>query len=290
MDVDPLADTVPPRYALESDEEEDEPNPLHIKDPNEETTKFEIKIIGQAKEAKPLIVASEDAGRIWAKGADLGEQVGAVAVNNIQIGLIFNPAWTSSTIIVSESFSRLPLTVMHSFAQAVFASLKPKNIAILDTYPLPTYVSNTRSSFYDAPLRYLSTSGATGFLDKEGVQPFAPPNLIQSTSASFLSIASLPSSSDSNTLLLLPSPRIPSHRPKQIEKNEFPSPGSDQDEDFEWSIDMLSKVHRLLFDAIGEQDVASRKVWKLAVRTDQAEAKEKSPRKNVHIGDSGMYI
>lgn len=41
--------------------------------------------MGDLVPGKVLFIASGDAGKVWAKGAQLGEQKGAVLVNNIQV-------------------------------------------------------------------------------------------------------------------------------------------------------------------------------------------------------------
>ena len=43
----------------------------------------------------------------------------------LQIGLVFNPPWTKSNIIISEVFSELPLYAMHPYAETIIDSLKP---------------------------------------------------------------------------------------------------------------------------------------------------------------------
>lgn len=87
QDIDPLQDTVPPRYAIESDEEEDEFNPLRIASSGSTKPKAlpEIKIVGEFKQGADLIFASSKTGRVWGTGADLGEQIGAAYVNNSQV-------------------------------------------------------------------------------------------------------------------------------------------------------------------------------------------------------------
>ncbi|TEB21770.1 hypothetical protein FA13DRAFT_1741598, partial [Coprinellus micaceus] len=109
--TDPLADTAAPRYAIESDEEEDEPNPLRtsIAAPAKVP---EIKIIGldESAHGRPLIIASGRAGAFWARGADLGEQQGGVYVDKIQVGLLFIPASLSP----SSSSSPAPLVLISS--------------------------------------------------------------------------------------------------------------------------------------------------------------------------------
>lgn len=81
---------MPPRYAVESDEEEDEINPLRPK-PSQDTS-VDVKITGDIPSGKALAIASTDAAVFWAKGASLGEQIGAVFVNNVQVqSAIFHP-------------------------------------------------------------------------------------------------------------------------------------------------------------------------------------------------------
>jgi hypothetical protein len=88
QDIDPLADTVPPRHAVESDEEEDEYNPLSSttqSKPKVETV--EVGILGKVEnmEGRTLVVATGEAGKVWGRGAKLGEQSGAVMVNKVQV-------------------------------------------------------------------------------------------------------------------------------------------------------------------------------------------------------------
>ena len=88
QDIAPLADTVPPRHAVESDEEEDEYNPLASSvQSKSKAGDAEVKILGDVKrfEGRTLVIASGDAGKVWARGAKLGEQSGAVMVNGVQV-------------------------------------------------------------------------------------------------------------------------------------------------------------------------------------------------------------
>jgi len=88
QDIDPLADTVPPRHAVESDEEEDEYNPLSSGARSKpKIGDVEVKILGNVEgvEGRKLVIASGEAGKVWARGANLGEQSGAVMVNGVQV-------------------------------------------------------------------------------------------------------------------------------------------------------------------------------------------------------------
>ena len=79
--------------------------------------------------------------RIWAKGADLGEQVGAINLSKkpvcnkslfyslvilmVQVGMIFNPEWTDAIVVVSEVLTRLPVWAQYPYAEYVLDQLKP---------------------------------------------------------------------------------------------------------------------------------------------------------------------
>ncbi|CAA7270769.1 unnamed protein product [Cyclocybe aegerita] len=276
MEVDPYADTLPPRYAIESDEEEEEFNSLHVVKSATKDAAVEVKILGDLPSGN-LVVASEAAGKIWAKGASLGEQTGAVYANNVQIGLVFNPSWTKSVVIISEALSRLPLYVMHSYAKHILESLQPKSLSLLDTYAVPTYSADHPISFQEAPIRYLSAAEDTKFL-KGKAEPFSPPNLIQSTSASFLSILSI--TNTPATLILLPSPHIPHPPPKQISLSNISHLTYD---DVEWPTNLINTAQSLLFKAVGEN---TDHAWKPLERT----KREKTSKRNTEVGEGGMYI
>lgn len=86
-DIDPLADTVPPRHAVESDDEEDEYNPLSTASAGRLVKTVDVKIVGaiEGRVGRALVVATSEAGKVWAKGAKLGEQSGGVMVNGVQV-------------------------------------------------------------------------------------------------------------------------------------------------------------------------------------------------------------
>ncbi|KAF8066836.1 hypothetical protein FPV67DRAFT_1211773 [Lyophyllum atratum] len=278
MDVDPLADTVPPRHAIESDEEEDEYKPLRSNsEPNQVA---EVKILGDLPQGRNLIVATGDVAKYWARGVDLGEQSGAVAVNNIQVGLVFNPEWTKTTIIVSEALTRLPVWSMHQYASTILDSLKPPMVSLLDTYAVPSYITEEPVSFQYAPLRYLATSAVDPAI-KFKAEQLAPPNLIQSTSASLLLILKTSHQPSPGTLILIPSPHIPHPPPKVLEPSNFLQLSEDR---FEWPEETINVAQELLFTSIKE-DLPPR--W--------AHGKDKrgvtsASRKKSDVGDGGMYI
>lgn len=91
---------MPPRYAVESDEE-DEFNPLSSTPDHHEATTLDVKVVAphlaRLKE-KPMIVASGQLASFWATGAQLEEQIGAVFVNNVQVRVPENLRMETGTL------------------------------------------------------------------------------------------------------------------------------------------------------------------------------------------------
>jgi hypothetical protein len=282
MDFDPLAEIVPPRHAVESDEEEDEYNPL----PSTALPRtLDVKIVGQIQRNRALVVVAGDAAEVWAKGAQLEEQRGAVMANGVQVGLLFNPSWTQATVLVSEATTWLPSWAMHSYALVVVEHLKPSSVALLDTYAAPAYITVNPVPHHEAPLRALRTKGSLS--SSCGLQPFSPPNLIQSTSASFLSVLSLPSPDQklpiSGMLILLPSGNIPPPPPSDI----APTNTSRLEGNHEgWSAETVQAAQQALFAAVGEK---CSMVWEGKGRKGLKDIGMGRRRKG-DLGDGGMYI
>ncbi|KAJ7148641.1 hypothetical protein C8R43DRAFT_512671 [Mycena crocata] len=283
MDVDPLADTVPPRHAIESDEEEDEYNPLQTS--SSRTAPIDVQLVGDLKPVpvSGLLVATGDVGKYWARGADLGEQIAAVMVDKIQVGLLFRPSWTQIVVLVSEVTARLPLAAMHTYARTVLETLQPSNVALLDTYGVPAYIAETRITYPEAPLRYLSTAPPISALTS-AAQPFAPPNLVQSVSAAFVAIQAeraVAVATKTATLLLVPASHIAPPAPRSLEPSNFahlaesPAP---------WGPVLVRAAHAALFAVLGEDKTHA---WtEPTPEKPQAAAQRKRPAED----DAGMYI
>ncbi|KAF7304261.1 hypothetical protein HMN09_00827400 [Mycena chlorophos] len=239
QDVDPLADAVPPRHAIESDDEEDEYNPLHTihQDPNS----IDVDLVG-FQPASGLIVATGDVAGTWARGAQLGEQVGVAAVNKVQVGLLFSPSWAQVPVLVSEVTTRLPLWAMRPYARAVLDAVQPNKVALLDEYASPAYISGARILPADAPLRYLSTDAVPATT----AQPFAPPNLIQSTSAAF--VAHQAERLQSGTIFLVPAASIPPPAPRTLAPSNI---ARLENSSVYWDPTIVGNAHQLLLKTIG---------------------------------------
>ncbi|KIM56557.1 hypothetical protein SCLCIDRAFT_1220243 [Scleroderma citrinum Foug A] len=281
MDLDPLADTVPPRYAFESDDE-DEYNP-QLPRPTQSPATDSIKFIGQFTSGSPLVFVSGDAGEAWARGVNLGIQQGGIYVDNEQVGILFLPPWTQATIVVSETLTHLPLSVMNRYTTAIVDHLQPTKVSILDVYFVQGYISPKVVPRENAPIRYLSL-GDIAISDTE-IEPFAAPNLVQSTTGSFLAGLFLRSLSSKSTrhataLFLLPSSKMPLSLP--------PTTMSSPSDDIYWDQKVIQKTHQLLFEVIGEgENVVS---W---VETSDRSARLSAAnqrRRAGEIGEGGMYI
>ncbi|KAF9652500.1 hypothetical protein BDM02DRAFT_3109034 [Thelephora ganbajun] len=247
MDTDPLADIGPPRHTIESDDE-DEFNPLSPqRPPPRHDLDFEIINVGKVT-AEALIFASLEAGRVWARGADLGEQLGTISVNKKCVGMIFNPGWTDAIVVVSEILTRLPVWAQYPYAEYVLEQLKPTKLLLLDSYAASNYIQSEYFPLHKAPVRYL-TLGSNIPAPKD-FEPFNPPNLVQSTSAAFLALISLvrqasPQSSTAVTLFLFPGP----YRPLNQLDDLTSTVSSLNESDDLWSHRLTRSVHEVLSGA-----------------------------------------
>lgn len=99
-----------------------------------------------------------------------------------QVGLAFCPEWTGSVVIVSEVTTRLPVWAMHQYASAILDALQPTKYVVLilfarcdlidsrcmtartsllDSYPVPSYITAEPVPYHEAPIRYLATPTPT---------------------------------------------------------------------------------------------------------------------------------
>ncbi|KAF8123033.1 hypothetical protein EV363DRAFT_1550051 [Boletus edulis] len=255
MEPYPLADAPPPRYAVESDDE-DEYNPLSAPTRSDQPPaeiSVEFKSIYDIPSKRPLVFASGEAGVSWAKIVNLGEQQAGIYVNKLQVGLLFRPSWTSAIIVVSEAETRtrLPLFAMTAYTTAIIGRLQPTYVAILDSYPTQLYISPRVISRENAPIRYLSL-GKKPVLDSD-LELFAPPNLLQSTTASLLNELFLRSISEDpalrSTAIILPSPKVAPPPPTTFDGKGVAADLSDTN----WDRETLEKAHKWLFAIIGQE-------------------------------------
>jgi hypothetical protein len=201
---------------------------------------------------------------------------------------------------------------MHVYAEAVIDSLGPsrcgkflsksppllielyESYAFLDSYPVLSYISS-EASFDVPPIRYLSTNKSRMvwsnvylkyfyllmYLQMSTAQPFMPPNLLQSTTSSFLAILSVRHSQQRGTpmfsSILLPSPKTTYHISTKLARSK--------DLPIEWSTQLMSMVNHDLFLAVGEK---ANLMW-------GTEGNDKlrdyiPTAMNSDLGEGGMYI
>lgn len=276
---DDVANANPPRYTIESDDE-DEYNPQSRTSDN--LADVVIRFSDQIPSGLPLVYVSGDAGQAWTRGVLLGEQKGAIYVDEEQVGHLYLPSWTRAAVLVSESCSRLPLSKMNKYATAIRNRMQPTSVAMLDLYSIQGYISPKVTPLDSAPVRYLST-GSISISDPE-LEQFSPPNLLQSTTAALLTSFSL-TRPDSNpndlcdgVLFLLPSPKL--SLPGHVDSSSLLSCGEGH-----WDHKTMQKVHVWLFSAVDSGD--SLPHW---VETRIRSTHLPNTRDQHRIGEGSMYI
>jgi hypothetical protein len=184
------------------------------------------------------------------------------------------------------------------------------SIALLDSYATPAYITANPVPFHEAPIRYLRTKGLlplvrnsllltvqTGISLKvyhktPNIEPFSPPNLIQTTSASFLSILSTrlahPSTQDPNpsgtgTLILLPIAHIPPPPPSSIAPTSLSN--LDDESEARWKTKFVRQAQSVLFGALGEKGGE----WE-ALSDKSGDVEKPKIGRRGDLGEGGMYI
>jgi len=223
-------------------------------------------------------VATGFVGAYWARGANLGEQVAAVMVDDFQIGLLFRPSWTRSVVLVSEARVRLPLAALHPYAAAVLDTLQPAIVALLDSYGVPSYISETRIPFLDAPLRFLATPAPPRSLTT-AAQSFEPPNLVQGASAAFVALRAQRASPAA--LLLVPAPHIASPAPRTL---TLSSVTHADPSDAPFSPSLVGAAHAALFTILPAGNASA---WTLPASEKHTQL---AARKRPAESELGMYI
>lgn len=121
--IDSIRSQLPPRHALESDSEEESNSQRH----DVQYKESDVSFIGSGIEPKPtLIVVNGHPGAVWAKSADLGDEIGTVVMGSPAVGMVCKANWTSANIIVSEIYATLPVSAKHAYVQAIIDKFKPE--------------------------------------------------------------------------------------------------------------------------------------------------------------------
>ena len=115
------------------------------------------------------------------------------------------------------------------------------------------------------------------------MRPFSSPNLLQTTSAAYLTIAALPATAIPASLILVPSPHIRPLPPSSLKPTDYDAL-TGADSTIEWPLDRLRSATSALFDAVGE--LGDQIGWQAP---DGKVRRVHAPRRG-DIGDGGMYI
>ncbi|KAG8821944.1 hypothetical protein FRC18_011165 [Serendipita sp. 400] len=222
MEVEPLQDGVPNRYAFESDDSEDDIGRNAYPGVPDKTRRtrqvYDVDIVWNMDEStlggKNMYVAIGQAGLAWASGVQLGAPTAEIQLKDIKVASVHFIEQDGVLVLVLKY--ELPISAMNVFASKVLSTFNPSRVTIVDGYSSPAYIRSSRKSDLDHPIRYLQTACAENKITSKGVKPFRPPNLLLSTSAAFLGILEqgqrIP-----GLLLLLPFPQIERPPPRTIE-------------------------------------------------------------------------
>ncbi|CUA67709.1 hypothetical protein RSOLAG22IIIB_07546 [Rhizoctonia solani] len=178
MDIDPLQDGPPARYAVESDSEDEIGNYPGPRSTRAAHT-YEIESTTLPGDHRSLIVICGPTARYWLSGLD-GRSIGSIRLDGVQVVEYLS---TNSKQLVAVLTHRLPLGAQHLVARSIIeAQGIEKSIVLIDSYSYLTYISSQARIQDDNAVRYLSTSSSARPLPKT-IIPFDPPNLVQHLAA-----------------------------------------------------------------------------------------------------------
>jgi len=90
MDTDPALDLHPPRYAVESDSEDEYDQNVHRPPRKAESHNIELSVDSAMPSGSKLLVLCGHAGDEWTRGIKLGEQVGRLLYEDLEVGLLYS--------------------------------------------------------------------------------------------------------------------------------------------------------------------------------------------------------
>lgn len=216
------------------------------------------------------------------------EKVGEVLMNGIAVGGLYTPSLTSSLVLASEVGVRLPVWAMNVYAKAILDEFQPSSVFILDTYAAPAYIADSLNALpQSAPIRYLRTTAAksTSKTTLDPARPFAPPNLLQSTTAAFLSILNFGYPQTPGTAILLPAQHMPHPTPKDLTVSSLNYPSYDHLDEQGWDMELLVRAVQMI---LGESVPADVLLGSMSPK--QRVALQGKRARGTEVGEGGMYI
>jgi len=198
--------------------------------------------------------------------------VGKLLYGDVVVGLIYS---VGDGCVVLHVTHILPVASCYRAASVILSGLRPSAVAILDSYPAPSYISDGPSSIYESPLRLMKTTAA-GPVTNRSVEGFLPPNLVQLLPAAILSLLEI--LSVPGWLVLLPALHIPPPPPVAHAVEITSSQQS-------WTATALEQAHDVLTSCL-----AIDATWmSLSVKPYASSITVRPPRVDI-VGEGGMYI
>ncbi|KZT54256.1 hypothetical protein CALCODRAFT_19134 [Calocera cornea HHB12733] len=273
MDIEPLLDSHAPRYAVESDSEDEFEAPsaaAGISPPHG----VDIALPAGLKAVSKLLIVSGLAGLEWSRGVQLSNAVGDVLVASFPVGAVYVTEDGGAIVHITCT---LPPNACYPLASVIVSTFRPQRVGLLDAYTAPTYISDLPSSPYEAPIRVLCTSEMAEPCPVKAA-PFRPPNLIQLFPAAVMSVLEIVGAR--GAAVLLPSLHISA--PPGLE----PAPLNDSDSS--WPVQSMMTAHTYLYDLLG----STHKDWVPHARVHMASKSGRSARstRGDVVGEGSMYI
>ncbi|KIO32611.1 hypothetical protein M407DRAFT_100462 [Tulasnella calospora MUT 4182] len=275
MDIlaDPLRDSLnpPPRYQLDSDSEDEIGEGIYgstkipkTSSPTRPPATFKLNGQIDGLIGKPMVIGIGTAGSQFGRAlpAFKDSQGVSIETGDYQIGTAY---FISASQLYIHISSKIPSPMLWPLSRWLLETFGPTRLAIIDIYPVPTYITLSSVSHLSPPIRYLETS--TPGLVLSSTQPkragtievFSPPNLLgtQTLSSALLPCAQVSLLSGSSSLkdeailTLLPWPRSSVPAPKTLDEDALHE-GLTSMEDKVWSAEELAAAA----DAVGVEGVS----------------------------------
>ncbi|KAG8808457.1 hypothetical protein FRC17_003947 [Serendipita sp. 399] len=300
MEVEPLQDSAPNRYAFESDDSEDDIGRNAYPGVSERIKRskhrYDAEVVWNVNAGAlgggNLFVAVGQAGLAWASGVQLAKSIADIQLDDTKVASVFTIDEHPEDLVLVLKYD-LPISAMPSFASKVLTTftpsrletrlrglsrppLTPHRVTIMDGYSSPAYIASERRNDLDPPIRYLQTAcideKPTTTTTSKRVKLFRPPNLLLSTSAAFLSILEQGQKTP-GLLLLLPFPQIERPPPRTIEPIRV---------SVSWPERQIVEMNSILLTSIKWDPVLAKDIGRLTV--------SQSKKKKSDTADLSMYI
>ncbi|KZO90638.1 hypothetical protein CALVIDRAFT_542499 [Calocera viscosa TUFC12733] len=273
MDNEPLLDTHAPRYAVESDSEDEFETLSSSTAVNSESV--QVVLPPNIKVVPKLLLASGMAGLQWSRGVTLSSPVGDILVGSSPVGTVYMVEESHAVVHINCT---IPSSICFPLAIALVSAFQPEEVVVLDSYAAPTYISDAPLSPYEAPIRILCTSEKAS-LSMLGTSPFRPPNLVQLLPAAMMTVLEV--GGTPGAAVLLPSLHV------SMPLRSEPMPLDDL-ADSPWSQQVMTTANTYLTTSLGSTQFQ----WTLPTHghTSTKARRSARPIRGDVVGEGSMYI